>query len=322
MNSSTTTSTNNKQSNNNTKTNNATRKQHNKTYYKRMKIEQERSGNNKLKGSSGILVTTLRGREKIGGISICKAISNIMTTTTTTTTTSSATNNSNSIKTIENMSMDELVQAEILAEKQANNHLENSVISFDNVECVVLVSDVKDSLNVVLTICEEVVQQKNLLACKFVQRLSPLQLICHASLDGIEKAFKPFLEDFEVNNDDDDNNDQSNNNWSFCIVARVRSTNLNRSDVINTMAKCVDQTKHPVKLDNPDIVIGVEVCQNVAGFFIVQHNIFTSTCKFNLQELIKKTNFNENVDGGTTTTTTPPIDTKSTSKNNDEEDNE
>ncbi|KAI8142162.1 hypothetical protein BJV82DRAFT_669826 [Fennellomyces sp. T-0311] len=109
---------------------------------------------------------------------------------------------------------------------------------------------------------------------RYTSRLLPVENTCHANLNAIEKMAESILGPKFHNQPAK----------SFAVVCRIRNcTKLDRMEVIQKLASVVGQG-HRVALENPDLAIIVEICQNICMMSVVED--FNELKKYNLESIL------------------------------------
>ncbi|KAI7881480.1 hypothetical protein K492DRAFT_146110 [Lichtheimia hyalospora FSU 10163] len=112
---------------------------------------------------------------------------------------------------------------------------------------------------------------------RYVSRLLPVQTTCNANLPAIEQTSKPILAPKF-------HNDNEESSKAFAVVARVRNCDkMDRMSVIQTLASVVGPG-HRVDLDNPEITIIAEICQDICMLSAVED--FNEFKKYNIESII------------------------------------
>ncbi|KAI9495983.1 hypothetical protein BDB00DRAFT_759362 [Zychaea mexicana] len=109
---------------------------------------------------------------------------------------------------------------------------------------------------------------------RYTSRFLPIENTCHANMNAIEKMAElivgPKFHDKPSK--------------SFAVMCRIRNcTKLDRMTVVQTLAKTVGEG-HRVDLENPDLAIIVEICQNICMMSVVED--FNELKKYNLESLL------------------------------------
>ncbi|RDD38133.1 THUMP domain-containing protein 1 [Trichoplax sp. H2] len=133
-----------------------------------------------------------------------------------------------------------------------------------------------DPYELTKSIFKDLIERKA--SVRFCQRLIPVTFICHSSLDDIKKCCPQYLKQYFQND--------TAKECKFAISYKSRyNGDLNRDQVIATVADIVidGQIKHQVNLDNPDVVIVIEIVRNVCCMSILDD--FHQMRKYNLNEV-------------------------------------
>ncbi|KAI9270671.1 thump domain-containing protein [Phascolomyces articulosus] len=108
---------------------------------------------------------------------------------------------------------------------------------------------------------------------RYTSRFLPVENTCHANLNAIEKMAEPIFE-----------SKFKNNSKSFAIICRIRNcTKLDRMEVVQKLASVVGEG-HRVDLENPDLAIIVEICQNICMMSVVED--FNELKKYNIESIL------------------------------------
>jgi tRNA acetyltransferase TAN1 len=110
---------------------------------------------------------------------------------------------------------------------------------------------------------------------RYIQRVTPLEMICSANLCDIEKNIKPLV--------DQHFHQESQLSYTFAVMFKARnSQRLSKDETILRIASMVG-LPHTVNLDRPDKTIVIEIFRNIAGMCIIEDYIVLK--RYNLTEL-------------------------------------
>ncbi|WFD33110.1 hypothetical protein MSPP1_004167 [Malassezia sp. CBS 17886] len=121
---------------------------------------------------------------------------------------------------------------------------------------------------------------------RFVQRLTPVDRLCHADVASIRTAVSAAVEPFfPAGRARTVRMPPLCAHPQYRVEPRIRShSTLSRDALIPLVAACVPTTaEHRVDLSKPDVVIVVEILKNVCGVGAVEH--FDRFAKMNVQTL-------------------------------------
>ncbi|KAK9761641.1 hypothetical protein K7432_013310 [Basidiobolus ranarum] len=112
---------------------------------------------------------------------------------------------------------------------------------------------------------------------RFSLRLIPISNTCYANMNDIEATMKKLLAPhFHSENQEP---------VTFAIVPKIRNNSkVDRDELIKSVAGLVGD-KHKVNLENPDLVIIIEIFKSICGISVVKD--YYNLKKFNLQVLFE-----------------------------------
>ncbi|NHV60655.1 MAG: hypothetical protein HA492_04545 [Candidatus Verstraetearchaeota archaeon] len=108
--------------------------------------------------------------------------------------------------------------------------------------------------------------EKDPWAFKYIQRLVPVQKVCHAEIPAMKEAVKELIERIPQQS-------------SFKVVVNKRGSALSREEVIKELAALIERK---VDLERPDVVLQVEIIDEDAGISLLSEDDIVSLTK--LQE--------------------------------------
>ncbi|KAG2221295.1 hypothetical protein INT45_000208 [Circinella minor] len=176
----------------------------------------------------------------------------------------------------EELDLEAQVAKELAELKQPTKDNKQSLFSniSTNMDCVLFIKtrspvEPVSFVHKILTDLKEEKKQRT----RYTSRFLPVENTCHANLNAIEKMaetmFKPKFE---------------NNSKSFGVICRIRNcTKLDRMEVIQKLASVVGEG-HRVDLENPDLSIIVEICQNICMMSVVED--FNELKKYNIESIL------------------------------------
>jgi len=137
-----------------------------------------------------------------------------------------------------------------------------------NCDCLVFISSEVDPVAPVTALFERLVA-KGSPCCRYVEKILPLQRVCHASLEAIKAQVQELLAQRTAPLP-----------GSFAVVLRVRSAGpMDKLALIDALASLVDQRQCKVDLSSPELVILVEALQNIAGCSILDGGLYKKYAK-------------------------------------------
>jgi len=144
-----------------------------------------------------------------------------------------------------------------------------------------------EPVDFVKSFLEDATNQPQRRRSRAVRRLTPVSLIGNATEKGVEKvAHEVLAPHFH-------GNDQESRKFAIRITIRNHHT-LKRNEVIERVADIVGP-KHKVDLDNPDLLIFVEIYKNVCGMGVVGKE-YERLKRFNLFEIYEQNNQSNSTD--------------------------
>ncbi|KAJ4809070.1 THUMP domain-containing protein 1 [Rhynchospora pubera] len=110
---------------------------------------------------------------------------------------------------------------------------------------------------------------------RFILRVLPVEIVCYASEEEIEKAIKPLFEKYFP--------EETSSPKKFAVLYDARAnTGIDRMKIINAVAKSVPKP-HKVDLSNPDKSIIVQIAKTNCMVGVVEK--YKELSKFNLRQL-------------------------------------
>ncbi|QIX00172.1 hypothetical protein AMS68_005689 [Peltaster fructicola] len=147
-----------------------------------------------------------------------------------------------------------------------------------DMQCVVFFKTIPpvEPVSFVQTICEDAAAKRLRVRTRFAQRLTPMTLMGHGSLEGLEKVARQVLTPHF----------QGKAPEKYAIRPHMRNHNMStRDDVIKQIASAVGPG-HSVDLHHYDLLILAEFYKNVCGMSVVTDS-FEKLKRFNLTELLQ-----------------------------------
>ena len=116
---------------------------------------------------------------------------------------------------------------------------------------------------------------------RFIKRLTPVTLVGKASEAALEELMVTVLKPYF----------HSGTQRSYAIRPTLRHHNkpLTRDGIIKQVARAVGE-EHKVNLDNPELVVLVDVYKNICGAAVVPGDYEKGLKKYNLAELYRSRN--------------------------------
>ena len=131
---------------------------------------------------------------------------------------------------------------------------------------------------------------------RFITRMIPIQTTCFSGVDEIRHAVGHLVQATLVQKKNADRNKAT-----FAIQTKIRICgHLKRGQIIESVGKQVVESapEWTVSLSNPDFIVLIEVCKNIAGVSVIPSGdlLNTSGRKFNLAELRTKVALSNDMD--------------------------
>ena len=128
---------------------------------------------------------------------------------------------------------------------------EDPLIIRSPIDGLLLINTSLDPYNVINSLRKII--RKNSEFPKFIIKLIPIDFVIETDLNFIHSAVKSLLE----------NNKAKTQKGSYCIQIKKRATNLSGSEIIDKIARIVE---NPVSLKNPNWIVRIEIIGNIEEY--------------------------------------------------------
>lgn len=108
---------------------------------------------------------------------------------------------------------------------------------------------------------------------RYCHRLIPLDSICYANMNDLQKTFEPFIDKYFSS---------SQPAKTYCLLIESRfNSSLNKDEIIRQLPPMIPSI-HRVQFEHPDLTVVIQIFKNVCGISVL--NDYSKYKKYNIQQ--------------------------------------